>query len=40
MESECPDPSACASDGDCLEGYRYHEWPDPDWNEEGPEDVD
>lgn len=28
----CPDPSVCASDGECEDGYLYHEWPDLEWN--------
>lgn len=38
MTTECPDPSVCASDGECEEGYRYHEWPDPDWSSDDDND--
>lgn len=36
--SECPNPSVCASDGECEDGYLYHDWPDPDWG--GGDDDD
>lgn len=34
----CPNPAACDSDGDCEDGYRPHEWPDPEWNVKDDDD--